>query len=54
MPMLKWLEMGGFAAFVWPAYAIAVTGLLWILISAFRAHERALRELRAQEGVTEA
>ncbi|MFZ1991792.1 MAG: heme exporter protein CcmD [Alphaproteobacteria bacterium] len=48
--MLEWLNMGGYAAFVWPAYAIAALGLGGILILALRAHSRALRELEAKGG----
>jgi len=48
--MLKWLEMGGVAAFVWPAYAIAIIGLGGILFSALRAHAQAMRQLEAQGG----
>jgi len=46
--MLEWLDMGGFAAFVWPAYAIAALGLGGMLLSALRAHARALRELETK------
>jgi len=48
--MLKWLEMGGVAAFVWPAYAIALIGLGGVLLSALRAHARAMRQLEAHDG----
>jgi heme exporter protein D len=52
--MLEWFRMGGYAAFVWPAYAIALIGLAGILFSALRAHSRALRSLKAQGGDDEA
>lgn len=48
--MLEWLGMGGYAAFVWPAYAVALVGLAGILFPALRAHSRALRHLKAQGG----
>jgi len=48
--MLEWLDMGGFAGFVWPAYAIAALGLGGMLLSALRAHARALRELKTKAG----
>ncbi len=52
--MLEWLQMGGYAVFVWPAYAIALLGLAGVLVSALRAHARALRALKAQGGDGEA
>jgi heme exporter protein D len=44
-----WVEMGGYAAFVWPAYAVAVailggiTGQTWWR---YRASQRALDRLQ--------
>ena len=48
--MHEWLNMGGYAAFVWPAYAIALFGLGGVLFLALRGHARALRELKAKGG----
>ena len=48
--MLEWLNMGGYAAFVWPAYAVAAVGLGGILVWSLRAHSRAMRELKAKDG----
>jgi len=38
----EYLAMGGFAAFVWPAYGVAALVLGWMVVAS-------LRELRAQE-----
>jgi len=52
--MRSFLEMGGYAAFVWPAYAItfAVVGLnvFWARRALSRARAAARRRLRAAEG----
>jgi len=52
--MLEWLAMGGYAAFVWPAYLIALTGLGGLLLLALRAHGRAVQALEAKAGGNEA
>ena len=52
--MHEWLNMGGYALFVWPAYAIALSGLAGILFSALRAHSRALRDLGSRDGDSQA
>ncbi len=44
------LDMGGYAMFVWPAYAVAIGGLIGLLVvslHSMRGHEAALRSLRA-------
>jgi heme exporter protein D len=50
-----WLAMGGYAAFVWPAYAVAVAvlgGLAWHSWRAHRVSETSLGRLtrRADSG----
>jgi heme exporter protein CcmD len=45
----KFLAMGGYAAFVWPAYAAAVsimTVLWWTSMSSYRRHRRTLETLQ--------
>jgi heme exporter protein D len=42
--------MGGYAAFVWPAYAVTVLALAGLLASALRALRRAERALATIEG----
>lgn len=43
--------MGGYAAFVWPAYAVTLLALAGVLLSAWRALRTAERELAAAEGL---
>jgi heme exporter protein CcmD len=43
-----WVSMGGYAAFVWPAYAVAVavlSGLSWHAWRTHRVSERVLERL---------
>ena len=42
--------MGGYAAYVWPAYAVTLLALGAVLVSAWRALKSAERELAAVEG----
>jgi heme exporter protein D len=44
--MMEFLQMGGYAAFVWPSYALAalVLWLNWYLPR--KQHEKELRQLR--------
>ena len=45
----SFLNMGGYAAFVWPAYgatALVLAGLAAVSLGRMRASERALAELR--------
>ncbi len=41
--MREFLDMGGYAAFVWPAYAVTAAAFLYNWVSA----RRALRQARA-------
>ncbi len=50
--MSAFLEMGGYAAFVWPAYAVSVLGLAGMIVLTLRSYVRAkarLRELGGRE-----
>jgi heme exporter protein D len=42
----NFLAMGGYAAFVWPAYGISVSALAFMIGATLRAHRRAKRRLR--------
>jgi len=44
--MIQFLQMGGYAMYVWPAVALAVAGLALNVLWARRALERAQREAR--------
>lgn len=48
----SFLDMGGYAAFVWPAYgatALVLAGLFAMSLGRMRASERALAELRGAD-----
>ena len=50
--MTEWLAMDGYAAFVWPSYAltfIGVGGLVLITLLRRRATAKRLAELEAEE-----
>jgi heme exporter protein D len=40
-----WTEMGGYAAFVWPAYAVALIVLGGIAAHSWRRYRASIREL---------
>ena len=42
--------MGGYAAFVWPAYAVTALALVGLLLGALRGLRQAERELATLEG----
>ena len=49
--MNDYLEMGGYAAFVWPAYGLSIIVMLGLAITAWRGvkvRERDLAKLRDQ------
>jgi heme exporter protein D len=50
MSMAQYFEMGGYAAFIWPAYAVAAIVMLGVVAASWRdlARQRAL--LGALEG----
>ena len=48
--MTSFWAMGGYAAYVWPAYAITVLALAGLLIGALRTLRQAERALAAVDG----
>ena len=38
--------MGGYAAFLWPAYAVTFAVVAWNIVAARRDHQQALSEVR--------
>lgn len=46
--MTDFLAMGGYAAYVWPAYAVFFAVLAWDYAAPALRRRRALRELRAR------
>jgi heme exporter protein D len=54
--LLNWLAMGGYAAFVWPAYGLAATVMGGLALFSWRRHGRSvalLARLQRQIGVRE-
>lgn len=45
MSFSTWLQMGGYAVFVWPAYAIAAAALGLLAIGSIRRYRIAQRRL---------
>lgn len=43
------LDMGGYGAFVWPAYGVTVAGLLAAVLLTWRAYRRAKARLAMLE-----
>jgi len=48
--MHPFLAMGGYAAFVWPVYALAVAVLVGLLLVSLRQLRRGEADLAAQRG----
>ena len=40
------LSMGGYAYFVWSAYAVAIVSVLWMVSTNFRRHKALLSKLK--------
>jgi heme exporter protein CcmD len=49
--MRQFLDMGGYAAFVWPAYAVTVTVIVLNIVWARRALARSRAEARRRLSV---
>jgi heme exporter protein D len=47
--IMTWLEMGGYAAFVWPAYGIATAILGGLAFHAWRRHRLSAAALDGME-----
>ena len=52
MNIAEFIDMGGYAAFVWPAYAVALAVLIGNLVAARASHRRAVAEARRRAGDT--
>ncbi|MBS0382490.1 MAG: heme exporter protein CcmD [Proteobacteria bacterium] len=46
--MTHWLAMGGYAAYVWPAYAVFFAVLVWDWLAPAFRKRRITRELRGR------
>jgi heme exporter protein CcmD len=54
--MAGFFAMGGYAVFVWPAYAVTLTVLIAAIIVSLQSHsqaKKAVRELEEEGSVTE-
>lgn len=47
--MVEWLGMGGYGAFIWGSYAVALGGLAATTLWAVVAHGRAVRAAKSRE-----
>jgi len=47
------LAMGGYAAFVWPSYAVTLIVIVVNVLAARASHKRALEEARRRIGMQE-
>lgn len=48
--LLSFLDMGGYAAFVWPCFALAAVLMTWVFVGSHRElkqRERRMEQLRA-------
>lgn len=48
--MSAYFDMGGYAAFVWPSYGLALVTLVVLAVISWRARAKARAELVAEEG----
>ena len=51
--MAAFLEMGGFAAFVWPCYALSLGGMVWLGLASWRRARETSRRLAEMSGEPE-
>jgi heme exporter protein CcmD len=47
---MSFWAMGGYASFVWPAYAVSAVGLIGAVVWTFRAYAAAKKRVRDLEG----
>lgn len=43
--MSEFLDMGGYASYIWPAYALTAVMMVWILVASARAARHKEHEL---------
>ena len=43
--MAAFLDMGGFAGFVWPCYALSLGGMIWLGVISWRRARTAAKQL---------
>jgi heme exporter protein D len=47
--MADYFAMGGYAAFVWPAYGVTIVGLAYMLVASLRSLRQAERRAAAYD-----
>lgn len=53
MNLVEFINMGGYAAFVWPSYVVALAVLIGNVVAARASHRRAMAEaLRRAQGAS--
>lgn|GEM_PF-494195 len=45
-PFIHFIQMGGYAAYVWTAYGLTAGVYLWNIVSARQSHTRAIKRAR--------
>ena len=48
--MAAFWQMGGFAAFVWPCYALSLGGMIWLGVASWHRARTATRQLAEMDG----
>ncbi len=48
--MSEFFAMGGYAAFVWPAYGVTIAALVFAIVATMSSYARAQQALRRLEG----
>ena len=48
--MTAFLDMGGFAGFVWPCYALSLGGMVWLGVTSWHRARTAARQLAEMSG----
>jgi len=51
--MTAFFDMGGFAAFVWPCYALSLGGMVWLALESWRRAREMSRRLAEMSGGTQ-
>lgn len=48
--MSAFFHMGGFAAFIWPCYALTLGGMAWLAVASWRRAREAAAQLDEMSG----
>lgn len=46
---IEWLDMNGYASWVWSAYALWAVAFAWLVIGTVNGRKRVLSQLQAQQ-----